>query len=114
MQRSGGTSIPGMEKGICKGPGVGMSLLCLENSKGRVAAMRGQRRKKRRKENEEAGGGEKEERGSKGASEELPVASRIPVQFFPPDSESAHLPTLPSSPTLVCTPNPTLRPSPSP
>ena len=38
-----------MEESIYKGPGVGMSLVCLENSKVRVAAVRRRRRKKRRK-----------------------------------------------------------------
>lgn len=69
-------SIPGMEKSIYKGPGARMSVVCLENSEGSVAAVRRRRRKKRRRRRcrrrrrRRRKGGE----GRGGASEELPEA----------------------------------------
>lgn len=58
-------SILDMEKSTYKGPGVGMSLVCLESSKGSVVAVRRRRKKKRRKwrrrSRRRKGGGREEE-----------------------------------------------------
>lgn len=43
-----GMTILVMGKSMYKGPGVGMSLVCLENSKGSVAAVGRKKRKERK------------------------------------------------------------------